>query len=143
MLFIALFAAAALQQPPPPDEIHVDEKCRILAKDRPDPYGKFTKPQYRSDRDICAIKGHHNTSHWEQSVYDGVVNRTKVHIREQSYVLHNPTNQTIAFVLDLSLPDGWVIDSTPQPVSVADNMATFRVYARPNETINLHIGERH
>jgi hypothetical protein len=142
MLFIALLAASAFQ-PPPPDEIRVDEKCRILSKDRPNPSGKFNKPEYRSDPAICALKDEHNTEHWEQSVYDGVVNRTKVHIREHSYILHNPTNQTIAFVLDLSLPDGWVIDSTPQPTSVADHMATFRVYARPFETINLHIGARH
>jgi len=143
MLLIALIAAAALQQPPPVDEIHVDERCRILSQDRPNPNGTFNKPSYRSDPSICFVKGELRTSHWEQTVFDGVVKRTKVHIHERNYILHNPTNQMIAFVLDSSLPDGWVIDSVPQPQLVADNMATFRVYARPEETITLHIGARH
>jgi hypothetical protein len=142
MLAIALFAAALLQ-PPPVDEIHVDERCRIYSQDRANPSGTFNKPSFRADTAICFLKGDKKSEHWEQTLYDGVVKRTKVHIHERNYVLHNPTNQTIAFILDSSLPDGWVIDSVPQPQSVEDHMATFRVYARPQETITLHIGSRH
>jgi len=148
MLLPLIIALAALQQPPPGnsnpvDEIHVDDRCRIFSQDRPNPSGAFNKPQFRADPAICFLKGDHQTSHWEQTVYDGVVKRTKVHVHERTYILHNPTNQTVAFIVDWSLPDGWVIDSVPQPISAENNMATFRVYARPNETVNLHIGARH
>ncbi len=37
---------------------------------------------------------------------------------------------------------GGHIDSTPQPTTIEGNVAVFRVYAKPGQTIKLHVGER-
>ena len=125
-----------------PDEIHLDERCRVFSQVRPDAGAEYSKPKFHSGEGLCTLRVEKHSSHWEETVYQGVVNRTKVQIRERDYVLYNSTQYTVAFVMAQSLPDGWTVDSVPQPVEVVDHVATFRVYAQPGQTVKLHIGER-
>ncbi|SNT30450.1 hypothetical protein SAMN05421770_10766 [Granulicella rosea] len=147
--FAVLIAASSLRaaQPeqvvPPFPEVHVDERCRIFTQDRPRGDQHYSKPKFRADTSICQLNGEHHTKHWEQTVEDGVVRRTRVEVREHSFILHNGTDMPVTFVVDQSLPAGWRVDSTPQPVEVANSMATFKVVAEPGQTIRLHVGERH
>jgi hypothetical protein len=113
-----------------------------LTQDRPGSNQPFSKPGFHDGSALCRLKGDSHSSHWEESVANGVVSRTKVQIHERNYLLFNPTDARVTFVLDVSLPDGWTIDSVPQPTEIIDHMATFRVYAKPGETLRLHVGER-
>jgi hypothetical protein len=121
----------------------VDERCRIFTQDRPHDDQRYSKPKFRADPSVCRLRGEHQSKHWEQTVEDGVMRRTRVEIREHTFELHNGTDMPVTFVVDQSLPAGWRVDSTPQPTEIADSMATFRVIAEPGQTIRLHVGERH
>ncbi len=141
LLPAALFLA--LQQPEAgPDEIHVDERCHVFTQDRPGSNQPYSKPGFHDGSALCHLTADHTSSHWDEDVAKGAVCRTKVHIHERSYLLFNPSDARVAFDVYVSLPDGWTIDSFPQPTEIVDHMATFRVYAKPGETLRLHIGER-
>ena len=134
--------ALLLAQESGPAEIIVDERCRVFTQDRPGATAPYAKPGFHDGSALCHIRSDNHTSHWEETVANGIVSRTRVQIHERNYLLFNPADNRVAFVISVSLPDGWVIDSMPQPTEVIDHMATFRVYAKPGETLKLHIGER-
>lgn len=123
-------------------EIHIDERCRVFTQDRPSAGTPYGKPGFHDGSALCHLRSDNHSNHWEEAVHNGVVSRTRVQIHERNYLLFNPTDVRVAFVLDISLPDGWTIDSDPRPTEVIDHLASFRVYARPGETLKLHIGER-
>lgn len=129
-----------------PAEIHVDGHCRILAQERPDSTQPYDKPQYRLGHDggICNFDGGraHITTRKEENIVNGVVKRTTLTIREHTYLLHNPTQGPITFVVDELVPNGWTIDSDPKPNALANSTATFRVHAEAGQTVRLHVGRR-
>jgi hypothetical protein len=133
-------------QPAELAEIHVDGHCRILAQERPDSTQPYDKPQYRlgHDEGICQFDGGraHITARMEENIVNGVVKRTPVTIREHTYLLHNPTQGPITFVIQEFVPSGWTIDSDPQPNAFANSTATFRVFAEAGQTVRLHVGRR-
>ncbi|HEX3470372.1 MAG TPA: hypothetical protein VHT28_04230 [Silvibacterium sp.] len=141
-IVVALASASAIsaQQAPslPSSEIHVDEHCRVLTVTSP----QFSISDLRPDAPVCKVDYQNHSSHWEQNIVDGTPQSSHVTIHEREYLLHNPAGEPVTFVVDQSLPEGWQIDSDPQPTEITDGTATFRVVAQPGQTVRLHIGKR-
>ena len=138
---------AALAQEPastqaPYKEIHVDRSCRILLEES-DALSGLTEAEVQNDHAICQLEGPQTSYHMEEALRDGVMSRSNVAVREQTYLLQNVTSEPVAFVVEHRLPDAWEIDSDPRPEKIVDGKAFFRVYAAPGQIVRLHEGERH
>ena len=81
-------------------------------------------------------------AHMEESVQDKELYRSRVTINEQEYVLQNISDEPVVFVVEQNVPNGWQVDSDPQPgelipASVGDRkldkVAVFRVHADPGQ----------
>jgi hypothetical protein len=144
----ALLALQASPQPQPsrqtdnPAEIQIDDDCRVLTAVRPTPSKPDPAPRYRHNDIVCHIEGDHTTDVWEQRTVNGMPKKTLVIVKEREYVLQNPTDAPIAFIVSYSLPKGWSIDSDPAPFQITDKAAVFRVIAQPGEIVHLHTGSR-
>jgi hypothetical protein len=134
--------AAPPDQDPALQEVNIDQSCRILVQDRNHPAGDFSHPHYRRDESICDLQSVHNSSDYEEQLDNGVLKRTKFHVYEATFVLHNITPDPVAFIVHQPIFNGGKIDSDPQPTTIDGNIAIFRVYAHPGETIKLHVGQR-
>lgn len=144
---------ASAQQPPSrpaydgsgaPDvalQIHVDSKCRII----PEVAHPFPghKPGPFRDGNICHTETVLNSEHHEEQIRGNQLLRSNVRVSEQTYVLENITGDHVVFVLGFPVPDGWQIDSDPQPNRFEGPVAIFPVHAQPGEIVRLHVGMRH
>lgn len=140
---LAFSQASAPTQPGAPlKEIHVDQTCNILP-DESDALSDLTEADLRNDHAICHLESVHISHHVGETLRDGVMQRNKVTVREQEYLLQNVTSAPVTFVVEHDLPDDWKIDSDPQPVKIVDNKAFFRVNADPGQIVRLHVGEQH
>jgi hypothetical protein len=153
---LAVMAAAgagsqtAVEAPRPPArdpyspylDIHVDEHCRILPKIS-SPVSGTKKPRPFTDPAICHLESIEKSQHLEETVAGGQVLRSKVSITEQEYLLQDIASEPEIFVVEQFVPEGWVVDSDPQPVKVVGATAFFRVNAQPGEIVRLHVGLRH
>jgi hypothetical protein len=158
---VAFFAAAppalVSQQPSPPPspapaparplyspfrEFHVDQECRLL----PDPahpvIGK-KKPRLRADPVICHLETVAHSEHMEETIVGDELRRNLVRITEQEYVVQNITTEHVVFVVHQFVPQGWNVDSDPQPAEVKGQTAIFRVHADAGQIVRLHVGLRH
>jgi hypothetical protein len=145
---LCLTANLAAQQPAPsapaspPSEIVVDGDCRIVTLDLRDP----AKPRehHRSDSAVCNLgSGIHESTNWEKTILNGVSKDRRFEVNEREYVLHNPYPQRVTFVVQQHLDKNYRVNSDPQPNSITNSVATFRVFAEANQTIRLHVGERY
>jgi hypothetical protein len=151
---VLAFAAAAAQSqqasPRPaydgsgaPDvarEIHVDGSCRILPDGLHPLGGKKGRP-FR-DSNICHIEGTNNSQHMEERISANQLLRSWVRISEQTFVLQNITSDHIVFVVEVTMPNGWTIDSDPQPNRYEGPVAIFPLHAQPGEMVRFHMGMR-
>jgi len=122
-------------------EIHVDQDCRILpdaAYTRP---GKKPKPY--TDENICHLESVNSSEHVEEKVAGHQLLRNRIDIREQEFVLWNPSDEPATFVVEQAVPRDWTVDSDPQPKQVLGQTAYFPVQVQPGETVRLHVGLRH
>ena len=122
-------------------EIHVDELCRLLPYDNHQDPGK-KQPLLRSDSVTCHLEGILASGHLEETVTGNQLRRNWMNVVEQTYVLQNVTTDPNTFVAEQFVPQGWVVDSDPQPTEIAGTTASFRVYAQPGEIVRLHLGLR-
>jgi hypothetical protein len=74
---------------------------------------------------------------------DGVVQHAKVNVADQTYLLQNIHSEPVVFVGAQEVPDGWHIDSDPQPKAMKGVFAIFRVNAQPGQIVRLHVGMVH
>jgi hypothetical protein len=120
-------APLALQQ------IYVDDHCQVL---------DAGTGQFAANADVCHLDGMgvHRSSHVAAKEVDGVVQHSRVDVAEQTYLLQNIHEQPVVFVVAHQVPDGWHVDSDPQPISVKDGVAVFRVIAQPGQIVRLHVG---
>lgn len=150
LALVPLFAAA--QQPSRPAydgsgapdvalQIHVDARCRIV----PEAAHPFPghKPGPFRDANICHTETVLNSVHREEQISGNQLLRSNVRVSEQTYVLQNITGDHVVFVLEFPVPDGWKIDSDPQPNRFDGPVAIFPVHAQPGEIVRLHVGMRH
>ena len=150
-------SALVSQQPSPPPssaplparhayspfkEIHVDQSCRLL----PDPLHPIIgkkKPHPLSDPVICHLETVLHSEHMEETIVGDELRRNLVKINEQEYVVQNITAEHVVFVVHQFVPQGWNVDSDPQPVEVEGQTAIFRVHADAGQIVRLHVGLRH
>jgi len=112
--------------------------------DKSDALSEFADADLENDHAICHLESVFKSRHVEETLRDGVRQRSNVTIEEQEYLLQNVTAASVAFVVEHKLNgDDWKIDSDPQPVKVFEGTAFFRVYAEPAQIVRLHVGQRH
>jgi hypothetical protein len=142
-LLLALAAAHSVTaQAAPADpsttwqQVYVDDHCQVL---------DASSGQFAANADVCHLDGMgvHRSSHIAAKEVDGVVQHSLVNVAEQTYLLQNIHDQPVVFVVAHQVPDGWRIDSDPQPVTQKDGVAIFRVIAQPGQIVRLHVGAQH
>ena len=131
-------AVAGGQAPQQTISIVVDQSCRILPDSDPavmgDHYDSFRDPA------VCHLESVFSSQHVEVRVADGERSRSAVRIREHEFVLQNVTELPAVFTVRQLVPEGWTVNSDPQPVGMDGNTAIFRVYAIPGMIVRLHVG---
>ena len=116
--------------------IYVSDHCQVLSPDT---------GQLQNNPDVCHLDGMgvHRSSHVAAKEVDGIVRHTNVSIAEQTYLLQNIHSEPVVFVVAQAVPDGWQIDSDPQPTTTNENFAVFNVNAQPGQIVRLHVGMAH
>jgi hypothetical protein len=138
-------------------EIHVDQDCVIL-QDAVDGVRGVTVPGTepvaggaaaggaavgQTDSAVCHLESQLTSNHVKGEVVHGAVQRSVVVVKEQEYLLQDEFAQPVVFVVEQAVPEGWVVDSDPQPTKVVGHTALFRVPAQPGQIVRLHVGEAH
>jgi hypothetical protein len=123
-------------------EIHVDQKCHIL-QDEIDGVTGSSVSDRSKDLAVCHLESVLTSDREQETLKNGVSQREVVKISEQEYLLQNVTPDPVIFVVEHSVPDGWHVDSDPQPVKMIGSIALFRVSAEPGQIVRLHVGEQH
>jgi hypothetical protein len=150
----ALPATAAQQAHPPqsrpaydhsaaPDvamEIHIDEECRIVPTPALALSAGKKKPFH--DRAMCSLEGVLNSEHDEERIEGNQLLRWHVVVNEQTFVLQNPSESHVVFLVERPVPKGWTVDSDPQPNRYEGTTAIFPVHVQAGETVRLHVGIR-
>jgi hypothetical protein len=131
-------AALAGQAQPEPVSIVVDQGCRILPDSDPAVLGDHNYA-FR-DPAICHLESVLASRHVEERISSG--DRSLVRIREHEFILQNVTDSPAVFVVRQAVPEGWSVDSDPQPTTVDGETAVFRVNAEPGQIVRLHVGLR-
>lgn len=68
--------------------------------------------------------------------------RNRVEVQEHEFVLWNPANVAVTFVVQQVVPRNWAIDSDPQPRQIIGQTAYFPVQLQPGGVVQLHVGMR-
>lgn len=129
-------AAQAVPADLPSQQIYVDDHCQVL---------DTGTGQFAANADVCHFDGVgvQRSSHVAAREVDGIVQHARVDVTEQTYMLQNIHQQAMVFVVAHQVPDGWHVDSDPQPATVKDGVAIFRVIAQPGQIVRLHVGTAH
>ena len=122
--------------------IYVDEDCAILP-DLNHALNRNQKVEPKYDPVICHIEGAANSEHREEKAIGAELDRSRVDVREQEFVLQNITMKPVIFYVVVRVPKPWVVDSDPQPKEMHGDIAIFEVHATAGETVQLHVGVRH
>jgi len=142
-LFFCVLAAQSVtaqtgQAPQERIAIVVDQSCRILPDSDPAVLGDHNDA-FR-DPVVCHLESVLASRHVEERISSG--DRSLVRIREHEFILQNVTDSPAVFVVRQAVPEGWSVDSDPQPTATEDSTAVFRVFAEPGQIVRLHVGLR-
>lgn len=121
-----------------PLSIVVDKSCRIQPESDPLILGDHVAA-FREDA-ICHLESVLSSHHIEEKITDGGRARFSVEVREQEYVVQNPTERPAVFVVRHDVPENWTVDSDPQPTQMDGSTALFRLNAAPGQRVRLHVG---
>jgi hypothetical protein len=141
-LGVALIApeAGRSQDQSPRLSIVVDKTCLIEPESDPSVLGDHNDA-FRDDA-ICHLESVLSSHHIEEKIVDGERSRFFVRVAEQEYLLLNPTDKPAIFTVRHDVPEGWTVDSDPQPSSMDGSTAVFKVYADPGQRVRMHVGLR-
>ena len=134
-------AAAQNQEQTPRVEIVVDRSCLIQPESDPSVLGDHNDAF--SDEAICHLESVFTSHHIEEKITDGERARFFVQVAEQEYVVQNPTDKPIVFIVRHNVPESWAVDSDPQPTSMDGSTAVFRLNAERGQRVRLHVGMHH
>jgi len=140
-------------------EIHVNQDCLIL-QDQVDGVAGVSVPGAQpvgggamgaggqravaqTDTAVCHLESQLTSNHVKGEVVNGAVQRSVVVVKEQEYLLQDELQTPVVFVVEQAVPDGWTVDSDPQPAKVEGKVALFRETAQPGQIVRLHVGEQH
>ena len=132
--------AGQTQDQPAPLSIIVNKSCLIQPQSDPLVLGDHFDA-FRDDA-ICHLESVLSSHHVEEKTTDGGLGRVFVRVAEQEYVVQNPTDKPAVFIIQHHLPEGWTVDSEPQPTSIDGATALFQVNAEPGQRVRLHVGMR-
>ena len=132
---------AVAHRPMPPAVFHVNRDCALLPDISSIPQGAEVKLVVYPD--LCHLEKVLHSQHQQESVFGKELHTSQVEIREQEYVLQNPSETPAIFVVEHLVPKKWEIDSDPKPAVVDQNYAIFRVHAAAGEVVRLHVGMRY
>jgi|SRR5579863_7985032 len=128
--------ATAKQAAPLP--IVVDKSCQIERDSDPLVLGDHVDG-FRDDA-ICHLESVLSSRHIEEKILDGQRSRFNVRVAEQEYVVQNPTDKPVVFIVRHEVPKDWIVDSDPQPCCMDGSTAVFRLNAEPGQRVRLHVG---
>jgi hypothetical protein len=129
-------------------EIHVNQDCLIL-QDQVDGVTGMTVAGAtpvaggETDAAVCHLESQLSSNHVKGEVVNGAVQRSVVVVKEQEYLLQDEYQTPVVFVVEQAVPDGWKVDSDPQPTKMEGKVALFRETAQPGQIVRLHVGEEH
>lgn len=100
---------------------------------------------YAVDQAVRVTTDHsHNTHHVQRvTISKGVLEQRSMDVDEVEYIVHNAATDPRAVILERPVRNGWSIDSDPKPVETTATANRFRVEVQPNQSVRLHLGERH
>jgi hypothetical protein len=124
----------------PPLQVDVDQECRIVTLDTRHP--ERPKVRRHTDVTICRLESENDSEHWEKALKNGAYKNVLVEVREHEFVLQNPYPEPVIYIVHQPITKHYHIDSQPQPVDIANSIATFHVVVAPGQTSRLHVGER-
>lgn len=127
-------------------KIWVNQSCEIFPGLQFPMTGKKI-PQGELDSAVCHLESVLQSGHREEEAVGSELERRNVEVREREYVLGNITLKPVVFAILEDIPEGWRVDSDPQPARTIPgkgvDLAIFEVHAEPGETVRLHVGMRH
>jgi hypothetical protein len=77
------------------------------------------------------------------AIAKGVLTETTAEVAEVEYLVKNAAPAARTVIVEQPRRTGWALDSDPKPIETTPTTYRFRVETKPNETVRLHIGERH
>jgi hypothetical protein len=92
------------------------------------------------DDAICHLESVLSSPHAEEKITDSERSRFFVRVAEQEYVVQNPTDKPVVFIVRHDVSKNWAVDSDPQPSSMDGSTAVFRLNAEPGQRVRLHVG---
>ncbi len=122
-----------------PADVHIDDHCRVFAQDRDSPLALYSRPQFRHDPDYCEVEGRRNSSFMQITSEGNIVSHTRIATWQETFVLHNPIQRSVVFVVVLPVKLGWVLSADRDPTEVSNTLQTYRIPARAGQTVHLRI----
>lgn len=77
------------------------------------------------------------------SIAKGILTEKTGEVSETEYLVHNAAADARTVVVEVPRLQGWELDSNPKPEETTSQAYRFRVVAQPNESVRLHVGQRH
>lgn len=100
---------------------------------------------YAADQAVRVTTDHTNDTRRVQhlSLSQGVLKEITTEIAEIEYLVKNAAPEARTVIVEHPVRNGWTLDSDPKPSETTPATYRFRVETKGNETVRLHIGERH
>ncbi|MBB5057132.1 hypothetical protein HDF16_001817 [Granulicella aggregans] len=112
------------------DPIHPGEK-RLLS--------------YAADQAVRVTTDHTNNTRRviHLTIKNGMLTESSTDVAEVEYLVRNAAPDARLVIVEQPVRQGWTLDSDPKPAETTPTVYRFRVATKPQETVHLHIGERH
>ncbi len=112
------------------DPIHPGEK-RLLS--------------YAADQAVRVSVDHNNYTSTVKhlAIAKGVLTETSSEVAEVEYLVHNAAPDARTVIVEQPIRQGWTLDSDQKPAETTPTAYRFRIVTKPQETVRLHVGERH
>jgi hypothetical protein len=136
--FVVWVISDATAKQATPLSIVVDKSCLIEPESDPLVLGDHVDA-FRDDA-ICHLESVLSSQHIEEKITDGQRSHFTVSVAEQEYVVQNPTDKPVVFIVHHEVPKNWIVDSDPQPCCMDGSTAVFRLNAEPGQRVRLHVG---
>lgn len=140
---LLLASTCAIAQAPPfivDHKVIVNESCHITLQ----PIENPDKPKTKKNSALCEMVKDKDTEVSQAIMFQGVPRKVTVHIREMSYMLQNPSEETVKFTLTYHLRPGHRIDPNggPKPSHLSQEEAIFVVEVKPGQGVRLDVADR-
>lgn len=140
---LLLVSTCVIAQAPPyivDHKVLVDQSCHITLQ----PIENPDKPRTKKNSALCEMVKDKDTTVSQAIMFQGVPRKVTVHIREMSYMLQNPSEETVKFTLTYRLRPGHRIDLNggPHPSHLTEDEATYVVEVKPGQGVRLDVADR-